>query len=150
MMRILSSGRLAFFLGLLGFWTFFSTYDSAAQPNPAKTHKLRVNDPSLAREIIAKGGELIADYGSFQVLRADEPLAAAALGDPKVELVTRHNNIALNTGPLDTTVPAVQGLRVPAALTAGKRLHLLQFAGPIKPEWRDALEKTGVEIVTYI
>ena len=29
-------------------------------------------------------------------------------------------------------------------------MHLVQFAGPIKPEWYSALLKTGVEIVTYI
>src|SRR5439155_20079718 len=29
-------------------------------------------------------------------------------------------------------------------------LHLIQFAGPIKPEWLAALEATGVQVITYI
>jgi PKD repeat protein len=149
MTRILSSGRLALVLALLGFsWIFPGGKSWAA--SSSKIQKLRVNDPKLSQEFISKGAELIADYGSFQVLRVDQSLASAAQGNPAVESVTRHNIIELNTGPLDTTMPAIQALRLPAAVSTGKRLHLLQFAGPIKPEWRDALEKTGVEIVTYI
>jgi len=29
-------------------------------------------------------------------------------------------------------------------------MHLVHFAGPIKPEWREALEQNDVEIVSYI
>ena len=41
-------------------------------------------------------------------------------------------------------------LRRNAGTFAGKRLHLVQFAGPIKPEWVDALEQNGARVVTYI
>jgi PKD repeat protein len=151
MTRILSSRRFGLFLVLLGL-SGLCLDDSRAQSGAAslKTQKLRVSEPRVAEELISGGAELIADYGSFQVLRVDKAQAAVAQAKPEVESITRHNIIELNTGPLDTTTPAVQALRVPAALTSGKRLHLIQFAGPLKPEWRDALEKTGVEIVTYI
>lgn len=33
---------------------------------------------------------------------------------------------------------------------SGKRLHLIQFAGPVRPEWYAALEATGVDVVAYI
>jgi len=33
-------------------------------------------------------------------------------------------------------------------ISSGKRLHFVHFAGPIKPEWVEALWQNGVEIVT--
>ena len=151
MMRMLSRGRIVLCLALLGFLGLYGV-NSRGQTGASapKTRKLRVADPKLSQELISKGAELISDYGSFQVLRVDQTLAAAAQSNPLVESATRHNLIELNTGPLDTTTAAIQALRTPAALSSDKRLHLIQFAGPIKPEWRDALEKTGVEIVSYI
>jgi hypothetical protein len=41
-------------------------------------------------------------------------------------------------------------LRKAALPFAGKKLHLVQFVGPIKPEWREALEQTGVSVVHYV
>src|SRR5208282_5654397 len=32
----------------------------------------------------------------------------------------------------------------------GKRMHLVQFAGPVQPAWRKALLDAGVQIVSYI
>ncbi len=40
--------------------------------------------------------------------------------------------------------------RSAAATGAGKQMRLIQFAGPIRPEWYKALVDTGVRIVTYI
>src|SRR5262249_11705090 len=51
---------------------------------------------------------------------------------------------------LDTRQSEVQALRKSVGAFAGKRLHLIQFAGPVLPEWHDALLKTGVQIVTYV
>src|SRR5439155_10177969 len=31
-----------------------------------------------------------------------------------------------------------------------KRMHLVQFVGPVQPAWRDEVEATGVQIVAYI
>src|SRR5207302_129459 len=58
--------------------------------------------------------------------------------------------ITLHAGPLNTGSPEVQALRKSVVFGSGKRLHLVQFAGPLKPEWRAELEKTGVSIVSYI
>ena len=59
---------------------------------------------------------------------------------------------------MDTTAPETKALRRPIAAadakaarsTGGKSLHLVQFAGPIKQEWVDALQADGLRIVTYI
>src|SRR5882724_3634675 len=122
---------------------------SAAAPN-GRTKKVRVRDPWLAEELLAKGGRLIADYGSFQILQVDEALAGVVAAQPGVEDKSEENVIALNASRLDTTVPEVKALRKPVLPGNGKRLHLVHFAGPIKPEWREALEQNDVEIVSYI
>jgi PKD repeat protein len=124
----------------------------AAALRPASSHsqKFRIANPELAREAIANGAELIADYGSFQVFRADGELARKLAADPNAENLSGQDFITLHSGPLNTTSPEVQALRKSFAFASGKRLHLVQFAGPLKPEWRAELQKTGVSIVSYI
>src|ERR1051325_2649354 len=114
------------------------------------THKFRISDPELAREAIANGAELIEDYGSFQIFRADSQFARVLAANSKAEDLISDDIIALHAAHINTTTSEAQALRKPVALTPGKRLHLIQFAGPPKPEWRAELEKSGVSIVSYI
>jgi hypothetical protein len=52
---------------------------------------------------------------------------------------------------VDTTRGHPAPARTAALTFTGKRsLHLVQFAGPVKPEWYRSLEKTGVQVVDYI
>src|SRR5438046_1275455 len=86
-------------------------------------------------EVGAAGtGRLVADYGSFSVFEADARAIPAGLG---MEVLEQENLILLNSGWLDTTQAAVKRLRVPRAAFQGRALHMVQFAGPIKREWRD-------------
>src|SRR6185295_16918344 len=55
-----------------------------------------------------------------------------------------------NAGPIDVTDRASAGLRGARLSASGRQLHLVQFSGPVKPEWHAALEATGVRIVEYI
>jgi hypothetical protein len=119
---------------------------SAAEDGP---HKWRVNDPTLAKSIIAKGGKLVADYGSFQLIQADDP-ALTNSESGQVEREDGFDAIKLNAGQLDTRAAEVRALRKSAGPFTGKRLHLVQFAGPVKPEWRAALEETGARIISYL
>jgi hypothetical protein len=118
----------------------------------SSTHgqKFRISDPNLIREAIAGGADLIADYGAFQVFRAHGELARKLAKDPNVEDLSVQNLITLHAVHLNTSSPDVQAVRKPLATGPGKRLHLVQFAGPVKPEWRAELEKTGVKIIDYI
>ena len=61
-----------------------------------------------------------------------------------------YNKVLLNSGAIDTQTAAAQALRSTPAAGAGKDMRLIQFAGPIRPEWYQALQATGVRIVTYI
>jgi hypothetical protein len=135
--------------------------------------KWRVNDSTLAKSLVARGGQLIADYGGFQIIQADDA-ALTNLDASRMENEDEFDAIELNAVRLDTrsaSRTAGRALRksagsprgimarestglaqgaIPRGEFAGKRLHLVQFAGPVKPEWRAALEKTGARIVSYI
>ena len=127
-------------------WIFGLMIVSVAVAGP---HKWRVSDPALARSIVARGGRLIADYGSFQILESDQgPVAGAGLEGAQLE--DDLDLIQLNARVLDTRDAGVQALRKSVAPFAGKRLRLVHFAGPIKPEWLAALRQSGVLIVSYV
>jgi uncharacterized repeat protein (TIGR01451 family) len=63
---------------------------------------------------------------------------------------TRSGMILLNVGAIDTSAPESAALRESAGSFEGKRLHLVQFAGPIQPSWYRAVQATGVEVIQYI
>lgn len=113
-------------------------------------HKLRVDDPAIAAQIVADGGTLVADYGSFQIVEANSAAAKSFAASGKVEDRDEDNRILLNAGVLDTTADAVKLARRAPAQFAGRRLHLVQFAGPVKAEWVAELEQAGLRLVTYI
>ena len=114
----------------------------------AQNQKLRVDDPAVAARLLSQGGKLVADYGAFKIIQAD---AASAAGESnRVEIAEESNFIELPAARLDTRTTATKSLRKARGSFAGKGLHLIQFAGPVKPEWRAELEATGVKIVSYI
>jgi uncharacterized repeat protein (TIGR01451 family) len=61
-----------------------------------------------------------------------------------------ESSILLNVGAIDTSAPEAEALREVAGSFDGKRLHLVQFVGPIQPDWYKDLESTGVDVVQYI
>lgn len=118
-------------------------------PGLAAAHKVRVKDPALAQELLNKGGKLVADYGSFQVIETDEPRPADDRAD-RAQITNDSDELELNTGRINTRSPAVKALRMSRGGFAGQRLHLVQFAGPVKPEWQAALEQRGVRVMSYV
>lgn len=120
---------------------------TAAASSGAERHLIRVHDAARAAGLVAAGATLVADYGSFQVLEAAggfAPLAAM----PADERIDEQYRIELNAGAIDTR-DAVAPRRL-AAVGAGQELRLVQFAGPVKPEWLAGLTNGGAHIVTYI
>jgi hypothetical protein len=111
-------------------------------------HKLQLNDRALSQSVAASGARLIVDYGGYQLY--DAPDSMTNFPADKAELRDDYNRILLNTGELDTTKSEVKALRKSAGHFAGQRLHLVQFAGPILPAWRQALLDAGADIVNYI
>lgn len=125
--------------------------------SPGDRHKIKLSNRLLAEEIQKQGGRLIADYGSYKLLEVDGETATSFQDNRSVEIKDDYNLILLNAGQIDTTEladekkarepdPAASATEAPAA----KRLHLVQFQGPVMPEWHDELLATGVEVVSYI
>ncbi|HUN81434.1 MAG TPA: S8 family serine peptidase [Phycisphaerae bacterium] len=110
--------------------------------------KIRVDAKSPQHSAIAASGKLIGSYGSFDVYEV--PATSVSTAAHGVEVLEDANKILLNTGALDTTLPAVRQLQAPRGAFSGKSLHLVQFAGPIHSDWYQELQRTGVKIVSYI
>src|SRR2546423_5485477 len=79
--------------------------------NAPLRYKLRVSDPMVAGEVFARGGGLVADYGSFEVFRVSESILAEFATRAGIENISEQNVIALNTGGLNTLSPRVMALR---------------------------------------
>ena len=109
--------------------------------------KVRLPNDNLAARALTFPG---IDYGSFRVVEVDEATADALAASGVGEKLADADQILLNAGAVDTTTPAAKALRRAVGAFAGKRLHLVQFGGPIRQEWVDALEKDGLRVVTYI
>lgn len=120
---------------------------------PAKAshlgHKLEVRDAGLGSQVQAAGGQLVADYGSFQLYEI-ESFSASLANSPQMAVRDAYNSILLNAARLDTSQPVTQQLRKALGAFDGKRMHLVHFAGPILPAWQDELLHCGVQIVSYV
>ncbi len=114
----------------------------------AGRHKIQVNDHALSQELATAGGRLIADYGGYQLY--DAPDSMTNLPADEAELRDDYNVILLNASRMDTTKSEVKALRKTVGGFAGRRLHLVQFAGPVQPTWRQSLLDAGAQIVSYI
>ena len=117
--------------------------------SPGNRHKVQVSDDETARKIESQGATLVADYDTFKIYETDSSTLDSLNSDSQVQLRDEDNVIQLNAGAIDTKSEG-QATRGSAGSFAGKRMRLIQFAGPIKDEWYDALIKTGVKVVTYV
>jgi hypothetical protein len=115
----------------------------------ASRHKVQVNDSNGAAQVVALGGKLVADYGSYQLYEVPQ-VNSTLPASQEIEFRDQYNFVMLNAGLLDTSKPEVQAARKTVSSFSGKRLHLVQFAGPVQPSWREALLETGVQIVSYV
>ncbi|KFE66749.1 hypothetical protein DB31_8963 [Hyalangium minutum] len=117
---------------------------------PLTGHKVQLS-AQQAQELQQRGANVqeIADYGAFKLVQVDDK-ALASLPEG-AELRDNYNEILLNAGTIDTASEHGQSLRgMKREAVIGKRFYLVQFAGPIQPEWYQQLESTGVKVVTYI
>jgi subtilisin-like proprotein convertase family protein len=114
-------------------------------------HKIQISDPNVVDTLKARKVRTVGEYGSFTVVEVDTATAEELTGKKQGEWRDDYNVIMLNAVPIDTTSDSAVKMQEAGAVdSTGRRLHLVHFPGPIKPEGYDALLKTGVEIVTYI
>ena len=76
----------------------------------------------------------MADYGSYRVFIVDRTIAESLKGRANLEIRDDYDRIFLNAGAIDTT----QATRGRVAPFAGKRLHLVQFAGHVRDHLNSA------------
>ncbi|MBX7245697.1 MAG: S8 family serine peptidase [Candidatus Sumerlaeaceae bacterium] len=127
------------------------TQAAKAYRSPGSSHKVKVQAGGASdKALSAASASLIADYGSYKVYSASDPDALFGLGNALVELHDDYNVIELNARRIDTTTPDAIAMRTALAQFTGRKLHLVQFAAPVKSEWLDELKKAGCDIVTYI
>ena len=140
---------LLILLLLLGAAPAFGASDRGGEKSGSV--KVRVAGAVAERSVAAAGGTLVARYESFSVWRiASARARALALRTEAVEVLENANEILLNTGALDTASAGTMALRRSVGSFSGKRLHLVQFAGPVQPEWYASLVATGVQVVQPI
>lgn len=111
-------------------------------------HKYRVPFGSPLRRVAA--ADATVDYESFSLVMLDVASAtqSAAAG---AELADYMNLMLLNSGVIDTTSPAAQALVAKGFGDDGTTgMALVQFVGPIRPQWLKELDAADVSIVTPI
>jgi len=126
----------------------------ASYRSRSSSHKIIVQarETDLRDSILAEGGSVIEDYGSFVLMSA--PRAAAE----RVNIESRGgssfrddlNVLMLRAGAFDTTEgETLSTTDLGEAELANEQLYLVQFVGPIKKHWVKEL-RSFAEIVSYV
>ena len=132
-------------------------YDASYRSH-SSSHKVIVEakDSGLRDSILAEGGRVIEDYGSFALMSAPGSASerVATLSASGSSVRDDMNMLLLRAGALDTTEATTEGEPLAASSLgdsdpALEQLYLVQFVGPIKKQWVNRL-RSSAEIVSYI
>ena len=99
----------------------FAAYFTVAIAAAGAPVKWRVSDSKSAQTLVARGGKLIADYGGFKIIQADDS-ALTNLDDSRIEREDEFDAIELVAARLDTRAAsrtAGRVLRKPAGTFKG-------------------------------
>ncbi|HZU85996.1 MAG TPA: S8 family serine peptidase, partial [Anaerolineaceae bacterium] len=90
--------------------------------------------------------EVVEDYGSFVLGRM--PANAITAGEDELEVLRDRTQVTINNTSFDSQLGEPE---VPAGLRSAAEdpYFLVQFIGPIKPEWLEELQTLGVTILGY-
>jgi len=127
-----------------------------AQTPGKRLHKMLIHpgrNDSIA-QLESSGITNVENYGSFWLVQANDAQEAAlkkAFGS-RASQADQFNRIEMSSISLDTTEPEpVLPDNLRQTNPVGKRLRLVQFQGPIQPEWLDQLKEGGaVQVVNYV
>ena len=118
----------------------------AAAPAPGS---YKIFAPKDALPPGAAGLQLLEDYGDFALYRSTTPTLAGARGTLAAK--ADMDVLQFTAQPFDTQR---ERLAPPAPFSletaSGPALQLVQFVGPIKKEWLDALAARGIVPVQYV
>lgn len=126
------------------------SYDVLAVP-PSTTGAVKILVPKGVFTKNQPGAQLLEDYGSFALYRADAAaLHAAQAASSQTQTDDEADTLQFTAHPFDTQRDTLVA-PAPFALTpAGAGLQIVQFVGPVKQEWLDALAARGITPVQYV
>lgn len=110
--------------------------------------------PDQAAEVTQQT-RLIASYDAFVVVEADEALARKLARVYPTEDISDQYCLQMGGGEQDPLAKAASkgkaararaGAKPAQALDSGPHHHIVQFVGPIKAEWLQALQDAGAEL----
>ncbi|HEY0230890.1 MAG TPA: S8 family serine peptidase [Dokdonella sp.] len=123
----------------------------AAAKTPAAA-SVKVLAPKGSFGAGARGVEALEDYGRFVLYRVDAPaLARAQQTSASLSIDSDADRLQFSAHPFDTqretpSAPAPFSLQTPG----GAALQIVQFVGPVKQAWLDALAARGIRPVHYV
>ncbi|HEX2909598.1 MAG TPA: hypothetical protein VH186_02240, partial [Chloroflexia bacterium] len=117
-------------------------------------HKVLVDgqDQATLKNLASNGATLLADYGSFSLWSVSDTIQKQAANQRGVQVRDDLDEITLRNGVINTrlsSVPAVP-TNLRQSKVAANQLWMIQFAGPVKDEWVQNLNKLGIQLVSYI
>ena len=117
-------------------------------PDATETVLVDSSDAAVRGKMEANGGVLLAEYESASLWQVPTRIEQTGLRDA----ITAVDDAILLRGI--TIQPRRGEPAVPTAMqqhvVAGKSMWIVQFAGPVLPEWLDGLMAAGLEIVAYL
>ncbi len=128
-----------------------SLQDASSRPSPAMVESARIMPGAPVEpwqpELIALETE--AEPRNFSPVPGHygpgpAPLRLAANQGPLIRLLD------IEFDPLGQAVPGPEALLERPERSGGMRYVLVQFHGPVRPEWRRAIELQGGEIIDYV
>lgn len=105
-------------------------------------------DAAARGQLEANGGVLLAEYESASLWQVPTRIEQTGLRNTitAVDDSILLRGITIQPGRGEPAVPSA----MQQSLVAGKSLWIVQFAGPVLPEWLDGLMAAGLEIVAYL
>ncbi|MDH4208582.1 MAG: S8 family serine peptidase, partial [Anaerolineae bacterium] len=124
--------------------------------NPKSTvygpmHKV-IAAPGLLDDSV-EGVTLWHDYGSFALYLVSDAALEALSPEvrSRITVASDMDRLAFDAFPIDTQMPGLSAqMARDASGASGPALHLIQFVGPIKGEWLEAVALAGATPIQYI
>jgi len=99
----------------------------------------------------APGAELLEDYGSFALYRLDAAAQRAAeSASSSTQVDSEANSLLFTAHPFDTQLETLTAPAPFSLAAAAPGLQIVQFVGPVKQAWLDALVAHGIKPVHYV
>ncbi|NTU84159.1 MAG: hypothetical protein HGA45_33120, partial [Chloroflexales bacterium] len=154
-LRLLRAAWIIVLITLLAGTPFPSALAGPALPAPGASQKLLIEatDTAALAAVVAAGGSLLADYGTFSLWLLPaagglaQPDSAASLSAAAVpadfDTIYLRGDAVIDTaaGP-SATAEAVSA--------AGEGFWLVQFVGPVLDKWLDELRMLDLAVVAYM